>query len=389
MDRKPDIVHFTGRSFNTWGCGYIAYQAAMAAHRAGRLRRVIAPSFQPSEIPDDIIRTAPKGFWSGVLERVPYRVKTKLALDFLLVDNEIDLRARRHVMEGGIFHGWSHQALFSMKRAKQLGSKLVLERPNSHPVDMTRLVQEEYRRFGYGGRYDAPFEVRKCLAEHALADRIVVCSEFARESHLRNGVPDSKIRVINYGVDTEVFTPGEKKDSTFRVIYCGMVCLRKGVQYLLEAWRELGYRDAELWLLGMVLPDAVGLMERYSDLPGVRVVGHVGSRPELAELYRQGSVFVFPSVEDGFGMVVTEAMACGVPVIISDQTGARDVVEQGVNGYVVPTYDVAAIRESIEQMRGDEALRARMGLAAHQTALDNTWLHYSEKLLRVYDELAE
>jgi len=206
---------------------------------------------------------------------------------------------------------------------------------------------------------------------------------------VRNGVPDAKIRVINYGVDTDTFTPGEKKDSTFRVIYCGMVCLRKGVQYLLEAWRELGYRDAELWLLGMVLPDAVGLMERYSDLPGVRVVGHVGSRPELADLYRQGSVFAFPSVEDGFGMVVTEAMACGVPVIISDQTGARDVVEQGVNGCVVPTYDVAAIRESIQQMRGDESLRARMGLAARQTALNNTWHHYSEKLLRVYDELAD
>jgi len=384
----PDVTHFTARPFNTWGCGYIAYQAALAAHRAGRLRRVIAPSFVPGEIPETIIRVAPHGFWWNVLQRLPYRIKVRFALDFLFRDNELDWKARRLVPEGGIFHAWSHQGLFSMRRARRLGARLVLERPNTHPLEMTRLVRQEHRRFGAPGRVDAPFEVRKCLAEHALADRIVVCSQFARESHLRHGVPDGKIRVINYGVDTETFSPGPKRDDVFRVVFCGMVCLRKGIQYLLQAWEELALPGAELLVLGLVLPDALHLVERYRGLPGLRIQGHVDSRTELAELYRQGSVFVFPSVEDGFGMVVTEAMACGIPVVISDHTGAMDVVQDGVNGFVVPTYDVEALKQRILTLRDDPGLCRSMGAAARETALQNTWLHYGQKLLRVYDELS-
>jgi len=85
--------------------------------------------------------------------------------------------------------------------------------------------------------------------------------------------------------------------------------------------------------------------------------------------------------------VVTEAMACGVPVIVSDNTGASDVVEQGVNGFVVPTYSVDAIKEQILQIKNSPDQAKEMGVAARATAMNNTWLHYSEKLLKVYDEL--
>lgn len=381
------VQYSTGRPFATWGCGYIAYNAAMAAFREGRLTGVIAPGFAPSEIPEDLISVVSG---AGALPRrlhIPYRIRVKFGLDFCLMDNSFDLGARKALNGSDIFHGWSHQALFSMKRAKRQGTRLVLERANTHPEDITSLVQGEYRKFGFKGRVEAPMERRKVLREFDLADRIVVCSELARESHIRRGIPPEKLRAINYGVDTEVFSPGPKPDHVFRVIYCGMVCLRKGPQYLLQAWDDLKLRDSELWLIGMVLPDAVGLMERYGSLPGVKVLGHVGSRAELADLYRQGSVFVFPSVEDGFGMVVTEAMACGLPVIISDNTGAKDVVEDGVNGFVTPTFSVDALKERILQIKSDEEMRRSMAASARRTAENNTWLHYAKKLLKVYDEL--
>lgn len=383
------VVHFTGRPFATWGCGYIAYQAAVAAHRAGRLARVIAPSFGPSDVPEELLCTAGDTRSAALLERIPYRVRVRFGLDYFMRDNDIDWQARGCLMEGGILHGWSHQALWSMKEARRRGTRLVLERPNTHPREMRDLVRTEREKFGFRGSASGPMELWKSEEELGLAERIIVCSEFGRQSHIKHGIPDENIRVINYGVDTDVFIPGEKHDNTFRVIYCGMVCLRKGVQYLLEAWKQLGWTDAELWLLGMVNPDAVELMERYRGLPGLKVEGHVDSRVRLAELYRQGSVFVFPSVEDGFGMVVTEAMACGVPVIISDQTGAKDVVVEGVNGFITPTYDVEALKERMTQVREDEVLRRSMGLAARETALANTWGHYGEKLLKVYDELGE
>lgn len=354
----------------------------------GALRSVIAPSYRESDIPSELIHTVDISRADGILKRIPYRVKVPLGLGYFVQDNAYDRGARQFITPGGVFHGWSHQALFSLRRARELGCRIVVERPNSHPQEMRDLVRAERLKYGVKARVDGPFELTKCVKELQEADRVIVCSEFARQSHLKYGIPDSKIRVINYGVDTHAFTPGIKQDDTFRIIFCGMVCLRKGPQYLLQAWRELSLPNAELWLIGMVLPDAVGLMEEHKDTPGVRIVGHVDSREELAKLYQQGSVFVFPSVEDGFGMVVTEAMACGVPVIISDNTGARDVVRHGENGFVVPTYEVEPLKNQILQIYRHPELARDLGVEARKTAEANTWDHYSEKLMAVYRELA-
>lgn len=349
---------------------------------------MLVPSAADCQIPKELIQIVPETTLAALRGRIPYRLRSRFSLDMLLVDNTHDLAARRFLSPGGIVHAWTNQALFSFRRAARLGSRLVLERPNTHPLDMSALVGEEQRKYGFRGRSAAPFEVAKAVREIELADRVVVCSHFARRSLLKHGVPDEKVRVINYGVDTEAFTPAPKKDDVFRVVYCGMVCLRKGPQYLLQAWKELALEGAELWMLGVVLNDAVAMLEQYRNLPGLKIVGHVDSQAKLAEMYRQATVFVFPSVEDGFGMVVTEAMACGVPVVISDQTGACDVVEEGVNGFVVPTYDVEAIKERILRFKAEPRLRETMGEAARATALDNTWRHYSEKLLKVYGELS-
>ncbi len=360
----------------------------MAAHRQRHLRKVYVPSAAQCQVPPELIRIVPEARMAAMRTRIPYRFRARFSLDMLLVDNGHDLAARKFLTPGGIFHGWTNQTLFSFRRAAKLGARLVLERPNTHPLDMSALVGAEQRKYGFKGRSTAPFEIRKAIREIEMADRVVVCSEFAKQSLVNHGVPEAKVRVINYGVDTEAFTPGPKHDNVFRIVYCGMVCLRKGPQYLLQAWKELALKNAEIWLLGVVLDDAVGMLKQYEGLPGLKIVGHVDSRPELAELYRQGTLFVFPSVEDGFGMVVTEAMACGVPVVISDNTGARDVVEEGVNGFVVPTRDVEAIKERILLFRDTPGLRETMGKAARATALNNTWYHYSSKLVKVYDELS-
>lgn len=387
-ETQPDIQHAIGRPFATWGCGYIALQAALAAHRSRRLARVIAPSYAPSAIPGSLIEAVPEARAPAWWKHIPYRVRVRFALNSFIADNSFDLAARKHIAAGGVLHGWTGQCLYSFRRAKELGCKLVLERPNTHPIDMSRLVSGEHRKFDFTGRAEGPFQVSKYIKELKIADRIIVCSEFARQSHLSHGVPDNKLRVINYGVDTETFCPSEKHDEVFRVVYCGMVCLRKGPQYLLQAWKELNLKGAELWIIGLVLDDAVKMIKQFEGLPGLRITGHVNSQAELAELYRQGSVFIFPSVEDGFGMVVTEAMSCGVPVVISENTGARDVVREGENGFVIPIYDVEAIKDRILRFKENPSLSTDMGHQARATALDNTWLHYSEKLLAVYDELS-
>jgi len=225
----------------------------MAAHRVGRLSSVIAPDFAPSGIPDSLIHTVAGTNNIASRFKIPYRIRVKLGLDFFLMDNAFDLKARKLVGDADIFHGWSHQALFSMKAAHRRRMKTVVERPNMHPLEQARLVNAEYEKYGFGRKSQCPGELTKTIRELELADRVIVCSELAKQSHVENGIAPDKIRVINYGVDAEVFAPGTRKDDVFRVVYCGMVCLRKGAQYLLQAWKDLNLPDAELWLIGVVL----------------------------------------------------------------------------------------------------------------------------------------
>lgn len=137
--------------------------------------------------------------------------------------------------------------------------------------------------------------------------------------------------------------------------------LRKGVQYLLEAWKQLAWRDAELWLVGRVMADCAPVLRHYADLPGVTLLGYV---PDQVNAYQTSDVLVVPSVEDGFALVVARAMACGLPVIVSNHTGAADLVQDSESGFVVkfdaPQEYVRAL-ESLAQIRSLDARWERPG----------------------------
>jgi len=104
---------------------------------------VIAPDFAPSEIPDSLILTDAGTNNIASRFKIPYRIRVKLGLDFFLMDNAFDLKARKLVGDADIFHGWSNQALFSMKAAHRRRMKAMVERPNMHPLEQARLVTAE------------------------------------------------------------------------------------------------------------------------------------------------------------------------------------------------------------------------------------------------------
>jgi glycosyltransferase involved in cell wall biosynthesis len=118
----------------------------------------------------------------------------------------------------------------------------------------------------------------------------------------------------------------------------------------------------------------------YTHIPGV-------PHRELVHTYGRASVFVLVSVNDGFPNVVIEAMACGVPVIVSENVGVKDIIREGVDGFVVPIRDVGAIQERLTRLKEDPSLRARMGRAASLRARVFTWDRYGERLVEVYRSL--
>jgi glycosyltransferase involved in cell wall biosynthesis len=192
------------------------------------------------------------------------------------------------------------------------------------------------------------------LEEIETADVVVSQSDFGRSTYLAGGVAAGKVVALPLGVDTSLFCPGPRPSvgGPLRVLYVGSVCIRKGVQYLLEAFQQLPPEVATLTVVGV-------------------------SRSELPAIYREADVMVLPSLCDSFGQVVVEALACGTPVIATTDCGAMP--RQGVDGLVVPPGDTQALTAAIHQLAKDRDLLHDMGERAPQGV--RTWEDFQADLL--------
>ena len=217
--------------------------------------------------------------------------------------------------------------------------------------------------------------------EYALADRIFVGSTFARDSFIAEGIPYEKLVVIPYGVDISLFSPMPSAipiKNCFRVLFVGQIGQRKGISYLLKAYNRFRGSGTSLTLVGDFCGSEVPL-RRYKDL-----FRHVPNVPRalLPELYRQAEVFVFPTLLEGMAMVVLEAMASGLPVIVTPN-GPGDIVRDGVDGFVVPPRDIDSIADRMEYLRSNPEVRAQMGANARKRAMEFTWETYGQNVCRI------
>ncbi|MFQ6057994.1 MAG: glycosyltransferase family 4 protein [Anaerolineae bacterium] len=366
------VVYSHAAKFAGAGMGSIAYQFVQAIHRTGYLQRAIISYTNGHDLPPGRVVAFP---WMRVIAR--------LARDYQpLRDATFDWLAARFVQPCDIFHGWSHQCLRSLRRAKALGAVTFVERQNSHERTQYRLVKEEFERWGFRGYEPVrPWGMRRGLAEFEVADFITVPSPFAFESMVDEGVPEERLFLIPYGVDTTRFTPGEPPTDAFRLLFVGQVSLRKGVPYLLQAWKGLRLPRAELWLAGRVTPDAERAVAPYRDDSTIRFLGHVRDIPAI---YRQACAFVLPSIEEGSALVTYEAMAAGLPLIFTYNSGAA--ARDGVEGIQVPIRDVDALAAAIEQLYRSPDMRREMGRAGRRRAEEYTWEAAGEQLLAAYRE---
>ena len=224
-------------------------------------------------------------------------------------------------------------------------------------------------------------------AECELADRILVGSTFARNAFIEEGFPAEKVIVIPYGADLERFSPerpGVEQRKTFKALFVGGIVQRKGISYLLRAYQRFKGPNTELILVGSY-PDDSSPFAPFRD--DVKHTPHV-PQADLPEIYRSADVFVFPSLLEGMGLVVLEAMASGLPVITTPN-GPGDLVRDGVDGFVVPIRDVDAIVEKLEYLRTHPEERLLMGQNARARAKMFTWQHYRGSVSGFVDSLCD
>jgi len=280
-----------------------------------------------------------------------------------------------------------------MKRAKSERATIIGEPVNCHPDELRDLLNEEYERLGLKERLEQNALDERLVAEIQECDHLIVASKWIKDSFVKHGFFEERTKVIPYGINPQRFSPLENTEATlevidrgkFRVICVGQIALRKGHVDLLEAWRRLKLPNAELLFIGRIKPEMEPVLARYKD--GFKHIPHVPNHL-LRHYYGSSHVFALPSVEDGFGYVSVEAMACGLPVIATINSGSSEVIDEGVTGFKVPIRSPDAIAEKIELLYRDRERQQAMGQAAREKAVQEMrWDNYTKKLCKYYEEI--
>jgi glycosyltransferase involved in cell wall biosynthesis len=272
-----------------------------------------------------------------------------------------------------------------IRRAKREGSKVIIEPVNQHPVRINEILCEEAYVLGMRA-HPALYRIQeRQLEEAAQSDFLLAPSRIVRDSFIKRGYDENRTRVLHYGVDLNAFHPipgADELQRTFRVICVAQVSARKGQLYLLEAWKQLRLSDAELLLIGAISSPMDVVLRRYAGM--FRHIPFVANN-ELLEYYGRSSVFVLPTLEDGFAVATAEAMACGLPVITTANNGAADIITHGKDGFIVPVRSPEALAEHLDLLYRDRELTREMAKsAASKASSELGWDKYASRLLQVY-----
>jgi glycosyltransferase involved in cell wall biosynthesis len=259
----------------------------------------------------------------------------------------------------------SASGLHAGSRAQALGGIHICDRGSSHIRVQDQLLHEEYDRYGAIWPGIDRRVIAKEEAEYEQADLISVPSQFCYDSFISQGIAPSKLIKIPYGARLERFWPSKpghsEPEEDFRVLFVGGAGPRKGFIDLVKAFSLLEHPTKRLVLIGSISQEAKKILEAI-DQDSIEVLGLVPNS-QLREHYCRASVFLLPSIEEGLSMVMGEAMACGCPVIATTNTGAEDIMEDDVEGFIVPIHSPNLIAERLQRLADEPELRSRMGLA--------------------------
>lgn len=268
-----------------------------------------------------------------------------------------------------------------IREARRRGMFVVLE-AISHPL-LREVERRECEKFGA----KAPAVAREKLnrqnieifrKEAGLADLILAASTYVKTGLAEIGIPEDRVRIVPYGISENFFdtTPDPQVG---RVLFVGTVGYLKGVHYLAEAARELraGGFQGEFRVVGPVEPNVRGRPE----FQGLDFLGQI-PRSEVKEEFLKADVFAFPTLSDGFGIVLAEALAAGLPIVCTPN--CADVVEDKVNGFVVPCRNAGLLAARIREITTNRSLRQSMSIEARRRSKQYTLASYRSRLIAAF-----
>lgn len=407
MERHRVIIAHPGRQH--------AHQTAYAFQEGGIPFRLITSIWHtPSHFPYTIIPHLPRGIQKQIgyelrkksfpllqeenISTYPLRKTFSYATQRLL-RTRLQERELFEFREGKRFDNWTARivkdlrpqmyigyelsCLETFRACKETGTVCVLDHAATH-YKFQQSTREKFCIKDNVSQYTRHMINSKKYEELTLADYILTPSSYTKQIFIGYGISEKKLLTIPYGTDISLLSSRKIKKHTkkLRVLFTGTPSYEKGIAVIEKAIQKLD--NCMFIFAGSMTPELNKLLELYKGK--VKYVGYL-HREKLVNTYQQSDIFILPSFSDSFGLSVLEAMACGVPVIITKYTGAKDVVRNGIDGWIIPPGNPKILISRISWADSHRNSIAAMRENAHAQARKYTWKRYRSSIRTMYNTI--
>lgn len=354
------------------GIGRLAYLLSATLDKEGLLDSLIVSSKGQFST---TFPSRPVSFWSRyylyLINRFGKHINLRPYISRYIQELLYDWYCRHHVHPSlGALVTTNPYLYRTFLKARKWGIPIYLIPGNPEDNYIRQLVEEENSHYGITEKDAYTYQPRLDYYNKSLPliDRFIIYSSLMEDSYRHSGHGERIISTRGYLQPNFSAIPTQKKNGSFRVCFLAHIVLLKGLQYLLEAWKELQDSGMELHIGGTMDKNVQAIIDR--DYAGLRHITYHGMITDIPAFFADKSLYILTSIVDGAPVTVLEAMHCSLPVIATTGCGTKDIIETGVNGWVIPIRDVAAIRDSIREAFADPARTEAMGRQA-QTTISN------------------
>ena len=374
------------------------YQLSIALDELDLLECLVTDCFLPSFFGERIQKRYTSNLpFNKVKNIYSNLVRQKLfKTPYAITDQILTIKALNEgLKKDSTFFLYSYTAYSAFKyiKQKQLSNKCFLFQLHPHPLSIKSLLTDELLLVPNAKQslmkepemYLDEYQLGRLNVEGELADQIIVASSYTKQTLIENNICSDKITIIPYGVESYSFQPKLKYDEhngKIKLIFVGQMIQRKGLVYLFDAIKLLNTENIELTLVGRGVIDAK-LIEQYTKYFKINIKINI-SHNELVNELHSNDLLVFPSLVEGFGHVILEAMSIGLPVLCTNNTAGPDLFVNGDEGIIVPIRSAQAIAEKIHYFINNKKELANMGLSASRTANYFTWLKFRNEIGNFY-----
>lgn len=309
---------------------------------------------------------------SNMVEAIPSFLKKLYYLCPTLPKIKAEKRFLKDLKDFDVAYLWPGTSLDTVKSVNKHNKPIFLERVNTCQRQAKSILDDAYSRLGLQPQHNiTPEKIQKEEQELKVVDFLFCPSPTVVKSFQQAGVSEEKLLLTTEGWSPEHFLNYQSHkppSEEINVLFLGYACVRKGVHLLLQAWERAGIKG-RLTIFGQLEP---AIAETCSHLLQRPDVVHFEYALDYSSAYRQADFFAFPSLEEGSPLVIYEAMGHGLPILASP-VGGGGIVRDGIDGIILPPYDTEAWVEGLRKLSSSPDLRAQMGAAARQRALELTW----------------